>query len=743
MIRNILQFIMKYRLYILIATPLGVGLLVLLFTLSIYISWLGDKEEAIDKLARYKRLIDRTEEMREGMIYAAGDFGLEEKVVDLPTSIYDRNGELLGQFFSQKREIVPYNYIPEELVNSVIASEDRDFFKHDGVNYKGIIRAFFVNLKAMRVVQGGSTITQQLGKVLFTSMERNLKRKVYEFFCAREIERRYDKQDILSMYLNLIYFGNGAYGVEAASKMFFGKSVRECNEIECALIVATISNPGIYSPLNDLNRSLYKTRRIIDSMVATGYMDRERADYQYNKFLNTWDVRFNEEDKAVSSLIGSFIHSTYRVNRAPFYNEQIRRLLVEEFGSDVLKKGGLSVHTTLDIEYQEAAIESLRDGIARQRKYHLDRAERFGDTEKGRKEKEKAENIEGALIGLNPETGEILVYVGGYEFSTESQLDHVSQIKRQPGSSIKPLVYCSAIENRDITAASLFVDEPTTFAGDYAPQNYSGSYQGPIIVREALRKSVNIVAVKVLEKTGYDTLFSYLQKALDMKGSDFNKRFLKTPSFALGTYEISPLENATLHATLVNGGKFIKPYGITYIKDYSGRIVMNNEEKIQEYIRDKRKQYGTIIDPIAGAITVSMLKGALQPGGTAYGTAARYKIDFPAAGKTGTSTNFNDAWFVGYTPKLVTAVWIGNNKGAISLGQGRAGGTVSAPVWGRFISRVYNRKEPGSFQIPEDGVSYQTIDLATGRVPRTIEDPATVSYDELFYQGTEPGEYVE
>ncbi len=670
--------------------------------------------------------------MREGMIYAAGDYGLEEKVVDLPTSIYDRNGELLGQYFSQKREIVPYGYIPEALINSVIASEDRDFFSHEGVNYKGIARAFIVNIKNMKVVQGGSTITQQLAKVLFTSMERNLKRKVYELFCAKEIERLYDKQDILSMYLNLIYFGNGAYGVEATSKMFFGKSVRKCNEIECAVIVATISNPSIYSPFANLDRSLRKTRQIINSMVETGYIDKDRADYQYKKFLDTWDVSYNDENKAETSLIGSFIHSTYRVNLAPFYNEKIRRLLVKEFGSDVLKKGGLSVYTTLDITYQEQARQALRDGIARQRKYHTDRDQ-----------KQKAENIQGALVALHPDTGEILAYVGGYEFSTESQLDHVSQVKRQPGSSIKPLLYCSAVENRDITASTVFIDEPTTFNGDYSPGNYSGSYRGPIIVREALRKSVNIVAVKVLEKTGYDTLFSYLQKSLDMKPADFNKRFLKTPSFALGTYEVSPLENAALHATLVNGGNFIKPYGIKYIKDYSGRIILNNEEKIAEYVRDKRKEYGTIIDPIAAAITVSMLKGALQPGGTAYGTAARYRIDFPAAGKTGTSTNFNDAWFVGYTPKIVTAVWIGNSSGAVSLGRGRAGGTVAAPVWGQFISKVYDRKNPGEFQVPQEGIAYQTIDLETGKVPRQVEDPQKAAFDELFYQGTEPGEYAE
>ncbi|MDA3900857.1 MAG: PBP1A family penicillin-binding protein [Spirochaetes bacterium] len=740
-LNSVINWIFSHKIMVFIVIPGSFALILILYVLIIYLSWLSDRDEALEKLARYKRLIDRTEEMREGMIYAAGDYGLEEKVVDLPTSIVDRNGELVGQFFSQKREIVPYNYIPDALIKSVLASEDRDFYDHTGVNPRGILRAFLVNLKNFRIVQGGSTITQQLGKVLFTDMERNLKRKIYEVFCAREIETYYDKQDILSMYLNLIYFGNGAYGVEAASKMFFGKSVKTLNETECAMIVATISSPRSYSPLSNLPNSVRKTRRILQSMVDAGFMEAKRAEFQYDKFLNKWDVQFDENDIPTSSLIGSFAFSTYRINRAPFLIEQIRRLLVEKFGEEVLKKGGLTVHTTIDAEYQDYALAALRSGVEKQREYHRALAKKYGNKPAGIRNRENAENIQGALIAVHPGSGEVLAYVGGYEFTSKSQLDHIVQIRRQPGSSIKPLLYCSAIENRDITPSTMFIDEPTTFEEGYSPQNYGNSYRGPVIVLEALKRSINVIAVKILEKTGYDTVFNYIRKGLDLNRSEFNSRFHKTLSFALGTYELSPMENVTLHSMIVNGGKYVKPYTIKTITDYSGRVIWNNEEEVYRHMLERQKEYGNIIDPIAAAITVSLAKNVFKPGGTAAGTAARYRIDFPAGGKTGTSTNYNDAWFVGYTAEMVTAVWVGNSKGAISLGRGRSGGSVAAPVWGEFSSKAFAHDKPGEFSVPQEGVSFQTIDLKTGQVPRTIEDPSTVSVDQIFYEGSEPGLY--
>lgn len=732
MFKSIIRWIFSHKLFVFIYIPMTVCFGVVLYVFLIYMSWSSDKSDALDKLSRYKRLIDKTEEMRRGMQFSVQQFSGNKKVVSIPTRIYDRNGEIIGEFFDQKREIVPYKYIPETLVNAVIASEDRDFKKHEGINYKGIMRAMLVNLKNLRLSQGGSTVTQQLAKVLFTDMERSIKRKVYEAFCAKAIENRYDKQDIMSMYLNLIYFGNSSYGVESTSRMYFGKSVRDLTDAECAMIVATISNPMHYSPLNNLNNSVVKTKRILQSLVDAGYMEQKKADYEYKRLINNWDIEFDKKGKAVESEIGTFLYSSYRINRAPFYNNYVFEILKKKFGEEIVKKGGLAVYTTIDASKQDVALRALRESIDNQRKYH---------EKKG--QKERAENIQGAFVSLDPYTGEILSYVGGYAFTKNNQLDSVSQIRRQPGSSFKPIVYTAALENKDITPSTMMVDEKTTFKGKYSPSNYSGKYSGKIIIREALRRSINVIAVKVLEKTGYSKIFDYVQKSLDLSDNEMENRFNKTLSLSLGTYEISPLENATLHSVIVNGGDFIKPYGIRYVKDYDGNVIWNNEEEVANYIKDKREEYGKIIDPPASAIMVSMLKGVLEPGGTASWIKRVYKITYPAAGKTGTSTNWNDAWFVGYTPDFVSACWIGNRSGSVSLGRGRAGGVLAAPVWGKYVSYVYRHEKPEAFKIPEQGLTKQTICLESGKVPVAEGVCPQVSKDELFYEGTEPGEYCD
>ncbi len=735
------NWVLNHKKIVFLYIPCAIVALFVAYTGLVYLSWEHDREKALDTLFKYKKLIDHTEELRGGYIYSYSDIDLNAKVVDIPTRIYDRNGEIIGEFFEQKREIVPYGYVPGWLVKAVIASEDRNFYRHRGVSYQGIMRAFLINLIHLHVVQGGSTITQQLAKVLFTDMERSLKRKIYETFCALEIEKRYDKQDILSMYLNLIYFGNGAYGVEAASKMFFDMSVKDLNEIECAMIVGAISNPLIYSPLSNLNNSLNKTRRIMQSMVDAGFVKKQRADYQYSRFLSKWDVKFDRDKKPVSSLIGSFLMSSYRVNRAPLFNEQIRRELVERFGEDVVKKGGLSVYTTIDAAKQDTALKSLQAGVLDQREYHLRLAVKMRPGRRQEEERENASSIEGALIALNPHTGEIISHVGGYSFSSQNQLDHVSQILRQPGSSFKPIVYAAAVQDGDITPSSVFIDEERTFGRKYRPKNYDGKYLGKVIVREALSRSINIVAVEVLEKTGYSTVFKILKNALNLPDDEMGRRFGKTLSLALGAYELSPMENCVLHSVLVNGGIYIKPYGIRQVKDYNGTVVWDSEGEAQAHIKETRDSLGLIIDPRACAVTVSMLKGVFEEGGTAYYAVKNRKIGFPIAGKTGTSSNYSDAWFVGYASDLVTAVWIGNKRGSISLGKGRAGGVLAARVWAEYIAQIYRSDFPGAFMVPDEGLSKQTICLDSGMVPREEGLCPRTARDELFYSGTEPGEY--
>jgi len=367
---KIIYWILDHKKLLFLYIPAALFLLLFTYSLVIYVEWRSDRDAAMNRLTRYKTLIDRTEEMKKGYPYSRNEVETGAKAVDIPTRIYDRNGDIIGEFFEEKREIVPIDFIPKSLIEGLIASEDRDFYNHGGISYLGILRAMVKNVINLRVMQGGSTITQQLAKVLFTDMERNLKRKIYEAYCAIEIEKYYDKQDILLMYLNLIYFGNGSYGVESTSKMYFGKSVRDLDIVETSMIIATISNPAIYSPLSNLNNSVVKTKRILHSLIETGYLKSSDPETMMKEFSRKWGVVYQDK-KAVSSRIGSFIYSSYRINRAPFFVEKIRRDLAERFGDDTLKKGGLSVYTTIDGSKQDVAVRALRNGVLAQREYHV------------------------------------------------------------------------------------------------------------------------------------------------------------------------------------------------------------------------------------------------------------------------------------------------------------------------------------------------------------------------------------
>ncbi len=714
--------------------------MLLLYSGYVYTEWRSDRSAALDRLARYKQLIDRTEEMKKGYPYTQNEIDVNAKAVDIPTRIYDRNGVIIGEFFEQKREIVPFDYIPDWLVKSVVSSEDRDFYNHSGISFVGISRAMVKNILSFGVVQGGSTITQQLAKVLFTDMERSLKRKIYEAYCAREIENLYDKQDILSMYLNLIYFGNGSYGVESTAKMFFGKSVRELNVVECAMIVSTISNPGYYSPLMNINNSVIKTKRILYSLSDAGYLKEDKIEPLYKEFLRKWEVEFDENKNVTSSKIGSFIYSSYRINLSPFFNEKIRRDLVERFGEDAVKKGGLSVYTTIDAVKQEAATKSLRSGVQLQRDYHLKISSRLKSISAAQKEKTKAEDIEGALISINPHSGEILSYVGGFDFTTANQNDNIYQSRRQPGSSIKPLVYASAIETKTITPSTHFVDKPITFKNGYSPQNYGKKYFGDVTARTALIKSLNTIAVQILDKTGYDRVFSYIQKSLSLSDSEMEKRFGRTLSFGLGAYEISPLESVVLNSLLVNGGNFIIPYGTKNVKDYNGNVIWDNEKEIIEKMTAERAKTGLIMDPVAGRVTISMLEGINESDSSVNWLIKKYGINFPCAGKTGTTSNYYDAWFVGYNSQLVTSVWLGNKSGSISLGEGRSASGIAAPVWAEYIAAVYRNEQPEPFSSTIDNITSETICLDSGEVAgKNAECPRTAL--QFYYTGTEPGKF--
>jgi penicillin-binding protein 1A len=316
----------------------------------------------------------------------------------------------------------------------------------------------------------------------------------------------------------------------------------------------------------------------------------------------------------------------------------------------------------------------------------------------------------------------------------------VSQIRRQPGSSIKPIVYAAAIENKKITPSTVFTDKQITYKGNYTPQNYSNTFIGDIIVRQALIKSLNTVAVMVLDKTGYDTPFSYIQKSLSMTDSEMNRRFMKTLSFALGAYELSPIENAAIQALLINGGDIIIPYGVKSVKDYNGNIIWDNESEVLRKLASERDSLGKIIDPAAARITISMLEGIKETDSSVHWLIKKYGINFPCAGKTGTSSNYNDAWFVGYNSNLVTAVWIGNKTGSVSLGSGRSASGVAAPVWAEYISEIYRDNKPADFRSDIENLTSETICTESGEVAGRNGECLKTAV-QLFYSGSEPGKF--
>ncbi len=666
-----------------------------------------NKEYLHSRLGRYYSIMIKEEKPKE-----EDDYILGGGVIDIPSRIYDKDGELIGEFYSQRRIILSPNEIPDIVKKAVISAEDRDFYHHFGISIKGMIRALFYNLSKGKIKQGGSTITQQLIKQLFTTGKRTFGRKIYEIFCAVEVERYYSKDDILSMYLNLVYFGSGAYGVGEAARTFFHKKASKLTIGEASLLASLISNPRKYSPFLHPKNTKKKQKTVLEAMAEMGYIKKKDIDSILSHFWKKH--RIFKKGEALVRM---------RINKAPYFIEHIRRILIDVIGESALKKEGLKIYTTLDLIKQEYARKSLRWGIDRQKKYQLQKAKEYkkvGKMRLYRKEKLKAKTINGAIISVDPYTGYIEAMVGGYKFSKKDQFNRAIQAKRQPGSAFKPIIYASAIESREFTPASSFIDEKTTFLQNgkkYSPSNYDNHYRGEIVLCDALKMSINTISVKLLDMLGFSSVFSYINKAFLGKVSVEN-RFGRNLSLALGTSEVSPYELVRLIAPIVNYGKAIIPFSIRYITDYKGNVIYDLESKINDELA-KLDDMGirNVITPQTAYIMIWMMKRIFEKGGTAYPIKENFGINFDVIGKTGTSSDFRDAWFVGATSNLLTIVWIGNDIAKRTLGIKRSGGVVSAPVWALYTHYVYARKKPPAFKMPATDIIEKDICNKSGFLP--------------------------
>jgi penicillin-binding protein 1A len=599
------------------------------------------------------------------------------------TRIYSADRVLLAELFVEKRDPVPLEVIPSYLTKALVATEDRNFYRHSGIDLKGIFRAIVKDIRAGEFVEGASTITQQLAKTLFLTPRKTLLRKIKEAFLAFQIERRYTKDEIIELYLNQIYFGSGAYGVESAARIFFGKSVKDLGLAECALLAGLPKAPSRYSPLVNKDLALKRRNIVLRQMEETGIIT---------------EAEFNRAKKTPLDLPKQH----HNLVKAPYFVSHVKNFLENTLGSSRLYKGGLTVVTTLDYKLQKAAELAVEKGLFQLEK----RMKRNGI---------KTPNPQCGLIALDVKTGGVLAMIGGRNFY-KSPFNRATNAKRQPGSAFKPVVYAYAVE-KGFSQSKTILDAPVVFrAGDrkkdWRPENFSGGYKGEMTLRTALALSENIPAVRLIEMLGTSSVARFGHTL----GIESN--LYPNLSLALGTSEVTLMNLTAAYSVFPNKGERIKPYGVMEVVDRRGRVVWR--------VKPQKK---VVMSRAGASIITDMLYGVIQEG---TGKKAR-GIKHPVAGKTGTTDDFKDALFIGFSPSVATGVWVGQDSFS-TLGKGETGAKSALPIWIEFMAKALSDKPIQYFDIP-DGVVRVPMDPSTGcRVAN--DSPHAVSA--LFKKGTEP-----
>jgi len=727
--------------------------------------------------------------------------------------VYSENDEVVGKFLVDNRIPIPYERMPKQLVNAFVAAEDADFFHHKGIDYKGILRATVRNLLAGRIVQGGSTITQQVTKTFFLTPKRSLMRKLKEVAYAFGLESTLTKQEILSLYLNNIYLGNGAYGVEAAAESYFNKKTEQLNLAEIALLAGLVKAPSRYSPMNNLKRAKERQAYVLTRMADLGYVTAE----QKERAIKT-PLKLQSRDSAYFS-------------KAPYFTEFVRQQIERKYGKNMIYQEGLRIYTALDLSLQRSAQRSVEVGLR-----ELDKREGFrgplqtltpkdvadllkkkasqaplqpNDVHEGiilsKEESKKTYSVwvegrkgvlplsemswairvkptanykpqkikdagdllktgdvvsvrlkeaarkdrppvfsldqepiaQAALICLAPKTGYVKAMVGGRDFS-ESQFNRVIHSRRQPGSAFKPLIYGAALE-KGYTPTTVLEDSPVEYAdydgGTYwAPKNYDKEFRGPITFRNALAHSRNVVTVKILEDIGIGYALKYFKRM------GFDSPIRRDLSVALGTSGVSMLELASAFSVFANEGELVKPIFIKKIVTMKGDVLEENDPSLELEERDEEEETPRSPSPMSRTRVISpqnaFIMTHLLEGVVLHGTGQRAKaLGKPVAGKTGTSSDYADAWFVGYTPSVLSTVWVGFDD-KTSLGKGETGARAALPIWLYFMERALAGTPAEPFKVPP-GIVLKKIDLETGE-PAREDSKETIL--EAFLDGDAPAE---
>lgn len=707
-----------------------------------------------------------------------------EKLLDyrppVATRVFADDGTQVGEFFFEKRYLVPIYKIPQSVQLAFIAAEDQNFFEHTGIDYVSVLRAALTNYQAGSTRQGASTITQQVVKSLLLTPERSYERKIKEIVLSYRLERQLTKDEILYLYLNQIYLGNGAYGVQAAALEYFGRDVSELSLAQAAMLAGLPQAPSRYSPVKHFERAKARQRYVLDRMVHEGFVTHEEAEQAYEEKLV-----FQRGDSPMNSV-------------APYFVEHVRRLLEQRYGASAPYQLGLDVHTTLDLNLQKAADQALRDGIQAvdDRQGFRGAPRKLGERELkallkepvpandpplpepgttlevvvlpgkdgrvGRRdgsidvrwagghalfpasgltwatkegyrpaagevldakvvqhgdrrvlELAHSNGTQGALLSMAPATGDVKAMVGGLDWS-RSQFNRATQAYRQPGSSFKPMIYAAAMD-RGFTPASVVNDAPISFnvgGGQvWSPRNFENRFFGPTTVRQALTKSRNVVTVKLVSSMGIKYLLSYLPRF------GFTRPFPKNLSIALGSSEVTLLEMTEAFGVFANLGMRVEPRFITRITDVRGEL-------IEEAPILRRPA----ISPDTAYVMTSMLRNVIDAG-----TGTKAQIDRPAAGKTGTTNDQRDVWFIGYTPQLLTGVWVGYDQDK-SLGGKETGGKAAAPIWHDFMVKALDGQPVLDFPVPNE-VTLVAVDQSGNR---TTPGSAGAVF-QAFKRGTEPG----
>lgn len=723
----------------------------------------------------------------------------------LPTKLLDINGEIITEFSSdEKREIIAYNDLPQHMVDALITREDRVFFSHPGYSLKAIFRAVVGKLAHMSL-GGGSTLTQQIAGTLYCDRtDISYGRKIQELWWAIQMERRYTKNEILELYLNKIYFGGGCYGVNAASKYYFGHSAQEITPAEAAILVIQLSNPAFYNPFDHPNRAMNMQKNVLTSMVSANFITQEEADTSFEDYWANFDYT---RTSASAYMI--------RDDKAPWFSEYVRRELGNMiYGSDDIYSSGFTVNTTLNLKHQEIAQSVMEDYIAeaneRYQREHssrgdlststyiplteilslvfdipslkvsaqraqfvanstyinkinpvLDIVSMMTGTDKLKLEivnkattlaKQEAEKttIEGTMICIEPSTGYIDALVGGSKFDQENQFIRAVQAKVQPGSTFKPLYYSAAIDSKKFTPTTQISDTPVVFhtadGKPYIPQNFRGEWMGNVSLYYALIHSMNVPSLKVLDGIGFEAAINRAVALLGITKEELpNRAFVPGYPIGLGVCSVRPIEMARAYAIFANGGKEVTPMAIRTVEDKNGNVILTPELDIRKEQTAKGDKI-QIISPQTAFVMTKLLEQTVNGGGTLAGQKGRFEYKasngrsyrMPAAGKTGTTQNWADAWTCGFTPYFASAFWFGFDKPGQSLGLRITGSTLAGYAWGKFMGEIHKDLPSKDWNKPLDGVIEATVCSVSGQI--LTENCGDHKTTQWFLAGTVPTE---